>query len=164
MRAIDWSKVKEPGEYQRYPRHKINYPIIPPKYEAAVLYACERIRETSWFNVSVSEALEVYDLCESDREELERHIRARQAAGQRKASRRKGAYTYRWYSVEIADIANGRYIVDTVKANNENDAIAIILDKHGINVDDVRDQSTKVKQSKTKRDAEAITRRWADEL
>lgn len=164
MRRVDWSAVKEPSEYQYFPRQKINYPKIPPKYEKAVLYACEQIRETGWFNVSVDDALDEYGLGESDREELERHIRARQAAGQRRASRRKGAYTYRWYSVALIVEADKRRIVETIKSNNENDAIASLLDKYGLTIRDVQTETVAVKQSKTKRDAETITRRWANEL
>lgn len=59
---------------------------------AAVLGACQYIRETGYFNKAVSYYSSKYSV---DRRELERNIRARQAAGQ-KGKKRK----YYWYIVE----------------------------------------------------------------
>ena len=71
------------------------YPYISDKRMfAAVMYACKLIRETGYFNKAVQEASEQYNVNE---EEIKKHIRARQAAGQKgKVSGRK----YRWYILE----------------------------------------------------------------
>jgi len=61
------------------------YPYIGDKQMyAAVMYACQSIRKRHWFNVAVDHACARYGV---DREELEAHIRARQAAGQRAKNR-----------------------------------------------------------------------------
>ncbi len=82
------------------------YPYIPDKKMfAAVMFACKLIRETGWFNKAVEEAADYYGV---DEEELKRHIRERQSAGQKgKAKGRK----YRWFILskyELTD-AQGYY-------------------------------------------------------
>lgn len=57
------------------------YPYIGDKQMyAAVVYACKSLRKHHWFNVAVDHACAKYGV---DREELEAHVKARTAAGQR---------------------------------------------------------------------------------
>lgn len=57
------------------------YPYIGDKQMyAAVVYACKSIRKHHWFNVAVEHACAKYGV---DRGELEAHVKARTAAGQR---------------------------------------------------------------------------------
>lgn len=58
---------------------------------AAVLGACSYIRETGYFNKAVRYYSEKYDV---DPDELEKNIRARQAAGQRSKSTAGRTYKY----------------------------------------------------------------------
>lgn len=59
------------------------YPYIPREYYAATMFACKLIREHGTFNRAISTAANYYDV---DSDELEKHVRARQAAGQKGAS------------------------------------------------------------------------------
>lgn len=68
------------------------YPFIPDKrMYAAVMGACKYIRERGYFNKAISYYADKYDV---DSEELAKHIRARQAAGQKG---RKSASTGKKY-------------------------------------------------------------------
>ncbi len=68
------------------------YPYIHDKNMfAAVMFACKLIRETGYFNKAVRKTADYYNV---DADELIRHIRERQAAGQR--GRAKGR-KYRWF-------------------------------------------------------------------
>ena len=62
-----------------------SYPYIGDKQMyAAVMYACQSLRKHHWFNVAVDHACAKYGV---DREELEQHVKARAAAGQRMKGR-----------------------------------------------------------------------------
>ena len=75
----------------------MKYPYIPDKKMfAAVMGACSYIRETGYFNKAVSYYADKYHV---DPLELAKHIRARQAAGQKgRISPSKGR-KYRWFIV-----------------------------------------------------------------
>lgn len=55
------------------------YPYIPKDYYPAVMFACNMIRENGCFNKAISIASGYYGV---DEDELSKHVRARQAAGQ----------------------------------------------------------------------------------
>ena len=67
------------------------YPFIPKAYYPAVMFACKLIREHGTFNRAISTAASYYHV---DPDEVERHVRARQGAGQRGKTRK-----YHWYAV-----------------------------------------------------------------
>lgn len=79
------------------------YPYIHDKtMYCAVMFACKLIRETRYFNKAVETAAEYYGV---DEEELKRHIRERQAAGQKgKAKGRK----YRWFILVKYDMTDAQ--------------------------------------------------------
>ena len=62
------------------------YPYIPKEYYAATMFACKLIREYGTFNRAISTAAGHYDVNE---DELAKHVRARQAAGQKGKKRGK---------------------------------------------------------------------------
>jgi hypothetical protein len=61
------------------------YPYIPKDYYPAVMLACKIIRERKAFHWAINSAVKYYGV---DQEELERYVRARQAAGQRGRKRK----------------------------------------------------------------------------
>lgn len=65
------------------------YPYIPREYYAAVMFACKMIRENGYFNKAIQRAADYYDV---DEDELAKHVRARQGAGQKGTTRK-----YKWY-------------------------------------------------------------------
>lgn len=70
------------------------YPYIPKRLYPAVMFACKLIRENGWFNKAIEAAARWSG---EDPNEIAKHVRARQGAGQRaKSSGRK----YKWYAVE----------------------------------------------------------------
>ena len=76
---------------------KYKYPYIPKKYYLAVMFACKLIREYGYFNRAIKIASGYYKV---DPDEIEAHVRARQAAGQKekewdtyKKYRFKGKYS-----------------------------------------------------------------------
>lgn len=69
------------------------YPRIPKQYFPAVMFACKIIREEGAFNKALSVASNYYGV---DKSELEKYIRARQAAGQRG----NGGYKLKWYVID----------------------------------------------------------------
>ncbi len=74
---------------------KYKYPFIPDKtMYAAVRYACKLIRETGYFNKAVENAADEYNVNE---DELKKHIRARQAAGQKGVAKGR---KYRWFILQ----------------------------------------------------------------
>ena len=83
------------------------YPYIPDKKMfAAVMFACKLIRETGYFNKAVEEAAYYYGV---DEEELKRHIRERQSAGQKgKAKGRK----YRWFILNKYETTDAHGLFD----------------------------------------------------
>lgn len=66
-----------------------DYPWIPREYYAATMTACKMIRQSGWFNKAVRYAASKFNV---DEEELEKHVRARQAAGQKGKKRGKMYY------------------------------------------------------------------------
>ena len=72
------------------------YPYIPKDYYPAVMFACKLIREHGTFNRAIETASNYYNVNKST---LEKHVRARQAAGQKG---RKGTNTgkkLKWWFV-----------------------------------------------------------------
>ena len=73
------------------------YPYIPNKRMfAAVMGACSYIRETGYFNKAVSYYAEKYGV---DEKELAKHIRARQAAGQKGRTSTSKGRKYKWFII-----------------------------------------------------------------
>lgn len=63
-----------------------HYPFVPRDYYPAVMFACKMIRENGFYNQAISRAASYYGVDEST---LEKHVRARQAAGQKGKRRGK---------------------------------------------------------------------------
>lgn len=61
------------------------YPYIPKSLYPAVMYACSLIRKYGTFNVACRTAANHYGV---DADDVEKHVRARQAAGQKGKSRK----------------------------------------------------------------------------
>ena len=98
------------------------YPYIPKEYYAAVMFACKIIRETHYFNKAIKTAANYYHV---DADELERHVRARQAAGQQGAFKgRKYNYylVFKWIETERDPIPSVEKI-SVVKATSSENAI-----------------------------------------
>lgn len=72
------------------------YPFIPREYYPAVMGACKMIRETGYFNKAVSFYADKYNV---DRDELEKHIRARQSAGQKGKKSNNSGRKYKYFIV-----------------------------------------------------------------
>lgn len=68
------------------------YPYIPKGYYPAVMFACKMIRENGYFNQAIERSARYYGV---DERTLEKHVRARQAAGQKGKKRGK----MRWFAV-----------------------------------------------------------------
>lgn len=64
---------------------KYKYPYIPKEYYSAVMFACKMIRENGYFNKAIKAAAKYYDVDETT---LEKHVRARQGAGQKGSTRK----------------------------------------------------------------------------
>ena len=67
------------------------YPYIPKEYYPAVMFACSCIRKYGTFNVAIQAAANKYGL---DEEEIAKHVRKRQGAGQKGTTRK-----YKWFLV-----------------------------------------------------------------
>lgn len=67
------------------------YPYIPKEYYPAVMCACALIRKYGTFNTAVRTAASRYGV---DEEEIAKHVRKRQGAGQKGQTRK-----YQWYLV-----------------------------------------------------------------
>jgi len=68
------------------------YPYVPKDYYPAVMFACKMIRDNGYFNKAISTAADYYGV---DELELERHVRARQGAGQK--GKKRGSM--KWFAV-----------------------------------------------------------------
>ena len=76
------------------------YPYIPDKtMYAAVMGACSYIRDTGYFHKAIRYYADKYNV---DEDELERHVRERQGAGQRAKNREKPKRRYKWFAVEYS--------------------------------------------------------------
>lgn len=75
---------------------KYKYPWIPREYYAPVMGACKMIRETGYFNKAVNYYANRYNV---DPTELEKHIRARQSAGQTGKKSNNSGRKYKWFIV-----------------------------------------------------------------
>ena len=64
---------------------EFEYPYIPKNYYPAVMFACSCIRKYGTFNVACRAAAKKYNL---DEDEIAKHVRARQSAGQKKAAKK----------------------------------------------------------------------------
>lgn len=80
------------------------YPFIPREYYPAVMFAAKIVREDGTFNRAVEIASEYYGV---DPEEVEKHLRARQAAGQK--GKKRGSFS--WYVIPYAVYEEDRFIV-----------------------------------------------------
>ena len=65
------------------------YPYIPKKYFKPVMFACKMIRENGYFNKAVQTAANYYGV---DADEVAKHVRARQGAGQKGKKRKYNSY------------------------------------------------------------------------
>lgn len=65
------------------------YPYIPKKYFKPVMFACKMIRENGYFNKAVQTAANYYGV---DADEVAKHVRARQGAGQKGKTRKYHTY------------------------------------------------------------------------
>lgn len=65
------------------------YPYIPKKYYKPVMFACKMIRETGYFNKAINTAARYYGV---DADEVAKHVRARQGAGQKGKTRSYNIY------------------------------------------------------------------------
>ena len=72
------------------------YPYIPKEYYAAVMFACKIIREKHSFAGGINTAAKYYGV---DKDELERHVRARQTAGRQGKPRGKYKYYVAEYTI-----------------------------------------------------------------
>ena len=70
------------------------YPYVPKEYYAAVIFACKMIRENGYFNKAIKTAANYYGV---DADELEKHVRKRQGAGQKGKSRKYFYYVVIYY-------------------------------------------------------------------
>lgn len=108
------------------------YPYIPKQYYPAVMFACKMIRETGFFNKSINSAAKYYGV---EAKELEKHVRARQSAGQK--GKQRNAYKY--YAIAF-DIATDHYVdgdsdlhgdlLTVIKATSKANAKKQLSDKH----------------------------------
>lgn len=69
------------------------YPYIPYEYYGAVMMACRMIREDGFFNKDTEIAANYFDV---DVDEVRKHVRKRQGAGQRGKTRK-----YKWYACAV---------------------------------------------------------------
>lgn len=97
------------------------YPYIPREYYAAVMFACKMIRQNGYFNKAINTAANYYGV---DADEVEYHVRARQAAGQKGTAKGR---KYHYYIVcKWSEIAGDeRYIhgITVEKATSSGNAI-----------------------------------------
>ena len=70
------------------------YPYVPKEYYTAVIFACKMIRENGYFNKAIKTAANYYGV---DADELEKHVRKRQGAGQKGKSRKYFYYVVTYY-------------------------------------------------------------------
>ena len=87
------------------------YPYIPKEYYPAVMYACSLIRKYGTFNRAIRSAANKYDL---DEDEIEKHVRKRQGAGQKGSTRKYKyylviGYTDYWINTYDVDILFSQY-------------------------------------------------------
>lgn len=140
------------------------YPYIPKEYYAAVMFACKIIRETGQMNRAIKTASRYYKV---DAEELEKHVRARQAAGQK--GKRRGKYY--WYAVRYCH-ENETYnyyeeehaTATVVKATSEKNAIGQIVKKYGSLYDNLPRwvEVGEVECFDSKEDAEKKVKEWSE--
>ena len=99
------------------------YPYIPKKYYAATMFACKMIRENGYFNKAIRIASNYYDV---DADELEKHVRARQAGKKTSVGRK-----YHWYVVQLVEEWHNHASIATevCHATNELNAIKQALEK-----------------------------------
>ena len=98
------------------------YPFIADKHMyAAVMFACKLIRETGYFSKAVQTSANYYGV---DEDELKKHIRERQAVGQKgKVKGRK----YRWFILRKGELSDTLGYLDhdnfsIVRATNQKNA------------------------------------------
>ena len=99
------------------------YPYIPKDYYAAVMFACKMIRENGYFNQACERAARYYGV---DADEIAKHVRKRQGAGQMGKKNSTSGRKYHWFIVvhTCQTEANGRCVNDAevVKALNKETA------------------------------------------
>ena len=130
------------------------YPYVPKEYYAAVMFACKIIRDTGHFNRAINTASKYYKV---DKKELEKHVRARQGAGQKGKTRGE----YHWYSVKYCvcddrhldhyeDEYSRRKVVKALSADNAKSQISNRYDRF-----EYWAEVGEVKEFDTKEEAEA---------
>ena len=97
------------------------YPYIPKDYYPAVMYACSLIRKYGTFNVAVKTAANKYGV---DKDEVAKHVRKRQGAGQKGTSRKYKyyvvvGYTDHWVNEYDYDILFSQYCPQEWKENRQ---------------------------------------------
>lgn len=93
------------------------YPYIPKEYYAATIFACKMLRENGYFNKAIKIASGYYHV---DKEELEKHVRARTNAG--KKAKAEAGYKMKNYEVTIACECDANtepsFTIERVKGKN----------------------------------------------
>ena len=119
------------------------YPFIPKPYYPAVMFACSCIRKYGTFNVAVRSAAKKYGL---DEDEIAKHVRKRQGAGQKGQTRNykyyvvtgltdewwnMGDYTLPWSQAAPEEWKEKRKRVATIiKATSADNAVARVANSH----------------------------------
>lgn len=144
------------------------YPYIPKEYYPAVMFACKLIRQNGQFHRAINSASKYYGV---NAEELEKHVRARQGAGQKGKTRS----TYKYYAVQF-DVAPDIYTdydpllkgnrIEVLKATSEKNAKNHLHDKY----DDRRYYEgssfvyiKRIEEFATKNEANEKAREWHEE-
>lgn len=144
---------------------KYKYPFIPKEYYAPTMFACKIIRETGQFNRAINTASKHYRV---DKAELERHVRARQSAGQR--GKKRG--TMKWFAVALC-VCSDRGGIDYYKEESASYCV-----KKGLSADNVKDRIhekddlsehgnyhiiDRVIECDSEESATALVKKWSDE-
>lgn len=90
------------------------YPYIPKQLYPAVMYACSLIRKYGTFNTACRTAASRYDV---DEDEVVKHVRARQSAGQKGTTRKYKFFAVvgwydRWVQAYDVDLLWSQYDPD----------------------------------------------------
>ena len=75
---------------------KYKYPYVPRDYYPAVMFACKLIREHGTFNRAIETAADYYNV---DEDTLAKHVRERQAAGQKGKKGTTAGKKLKWWFI-----------------------------------------------------------------
>ena len=131
------------------------YPYIPKPYYPATMFACKMIREDGFFNKAISAASRYYSV---DPDELEKHVRARQGAGQKAKSATKGR-KYSWFAVQ-AIIERTGVFSKACRATNATNAVKQVLKGRVHWNSDWGYEIEGLVQTDSKDEAEETIRKW----